>query len=396
MAALAGRCASLASACASGMNQTSRDQVRSEASSRQAAIGCLRLLFALAVIYSHAYFLGGFGSEPIKAAWFNQAEFLGGLAVKGFFVLSGFLIVRSEVRLNDTRLFLWHRFLRIMPALWVCLALTAFVLAPITAGGYSGTWTWPAGSGYLWHNLLRPRQQIDINSLPLGVYWNSDWNGSLWTLEYELACYAIVAFVGWLGLLRLRPRFACLAGAAVLTVFLWDHLVPHRQLFFKIVNRDMVAFFAAGGIAGLVPAGWWRTRRAKYLAAAAAGALITSCWVGGYGLLGPLLLCLVVLGVAMNWRAPDIERRLGGDYSYGLYIFAYPLQQTLAYFHLQRWGVGVFLGLNVAATAGVAVLSWHLVEKHALAWKDRLPRRSSRPVLAPRAANLPAEIRSAT
>src|SRR5271165_7335160 len=90
------------------------------------SIGFLRFLFAGAVIWSHSFGLGGFGIDPVQR-YSGGTETAGTLAVAGFFFLSGFLITRSYGTSGSIVAFMWHRFLRIFPGFWVCLAICAFV-----------------------------------------------------------------------------------------------------------------------------------------------------------------------------------------------------------------------------------------------------------------------------
>tara|TARA_R110002094_G_scaffold219678_1_gene191788 strand:+ start:407 stop:1000 length:594 start_codon:yes stop_codon:yes gene_type:complete len=168
---------------------------------RQNAFGFLRLLFATMVVYSHAWFLAGPEKEPYASWLFNGAEFPGGLGVKCFFVISGFLVMRSERRSQTTRAFLWKRGLRIYPGLWGCLLVTGLLFPLIT--GYVmkvGTPDMDSGYSYVWSNALQPRQQVGIEGMFPAIYYPGDLNGSLWTLQYELGCYALLG----LGLLDQR------------------------------------------------------------------------------------------------------------------------------------------------------------------------------------------------
>ena len=94
---------------------------------RRNALDVLRLLFATIVAVTHGIAIHT-GSQP---AWGDTL--LGDLALDGFFVLSGFLVTRSFLRLDSPLRYLWHRFLRIMPAFWACLIVIAFVAAPVAA-----------------------------------------------------------------------------------------------------------------------------------------------------------------------------------------------------------------------------------------------------------------------
>lgn len=349
------------------------------ASTHKPAIGTLRFLFAVAVIYSHTFFLGGLGSEPLQQTLFAGREFFGGFAVKGFFILSGFLIVQSELRLNDTRRFLWHRCLRILPALWICLAVTAFVIAPLMDSA-SARWNLPDAWHYVVWNLGNPREQVNIGGLPAGVAWSGDLNGSLWTLQYELACYIAVALLGWVGVLRQASRITALLGSAIFLLFAWDHLGATHPLFFKIPERDVVAYFALGGVVAVLGFERFTHRMLNTVGIVALVCLAISYRIGATAWLTPIALTIVVLWCATQRLAPDMERRLGGDYSYGLYIYAYPIQQLLAVHHVQRWGATAFFGLSLLITLSAAAVSWHVIEKVALRGKDWRKKRRSAPI----------------
>src|ERR1017187_6833294 len=154
---------------------------------RHNSLNFLRLVLALTVVISHAVALGGFGVQNgINLTGFGQ------IAVYGFFGISGFLIAGSALRNNAGR-YLWQRFLRIFPAFWVCLIVTAFFfgvigwynMSPVLAHhcGISCYVKEPGGPlGYVFHNLwLQINQATIARTLPSG-YFRNVWNGSLWTL----------------------------------------------------------------------------------------------------------------------------------------------------------------------------------------------------------------------
>ena len=93
------------------------------------SLGIIRLVLASLVIVDHAFPLGGFGEDPFWR-YTNGQTSLGGIAVGGFFVISGYLIVKSGAS-SDLMQFLWRRVIRIFPAFWGVLLFTAFVVGPI-------------------------------------------------------------------------------------------------------------------------------------------------------------------------------------------------------------------------------------------------------------------------
>ena len=93
------------------------------------ALGVIRLALAALVIVDHAFPLGGFGPDPVWALTRRKTS-LGLLAVGGFFAISGYLIAKSGMS-GDIVQFIWRQFLRIFPAFWVVLLVTALIVAPI-------------------------------------------------------------------------------------------------------------------------------------------------------------------------------------------------------------------------------------------------------------------------
>jgi peptidoglycan/LPS O-acetylase OafA/YrhL len=79
-----------------------------------------------------------------------------------------------------------------------------------------------------------------------------------------------------------------------------------------------------------------------------------------------LLLPPVILAFALHLPIRQWESWVGGDYSYGLYLYGYPTAQLAAFLGLQQWGYPTFFAVNLAAAAACAVISWHGLEKPAL------------------------------
>lgn len=327
------------------------------------------------VIYTHAYYLGGFGEEPLFS---HHGRLLGTEAVHAFFVLSGLLITHSYISTQSPGRFLWHRFLRIAPALWGCLALTAFVLAPmmLEAVDRSGSvfTLEPSAIEYVWRNLLRPRTQIAIGDLPVGVPKGGDWNGSLWTLSYEIFCYGLVCGLGVIGLLtRWRRVGLAILLAAIAAYSLWKMLPPTIipaivARLYDTPGKQAAVFFYVGAALALLP-----QLRHRLTASAFVGPLALALYVAGVHLrmdwIAPWLLAAVVVWLAGLPVAHHFERKVGGDYSYGLYIYAYPVQQMLAFYEAPRLGLMTYALLGACITLLIAISSWHLIERPALSLK---------------------------
>lgn len=308
----------------------------------------IRILAALTVVIGHAWPLTGLSSPP-EVAGIQLFH----LAVYVFFAISGYLITTSWVRSPSMRRFLASRMLRIFPALIVLVLVTTFVIGPLvtTSDSYftSGQ-TW----GYLQNITLLAVYELPgvFTELPRPIV-----NGSLWSLGPEFVCYL---FVLALGLAAARyPR----ARAALLPLlFIAVYFIAPEPLHFI---AGSMAFFGVGGLlASLrIPLPLWPAVPAL------------AVWVVVGTLLPPLAVPLGWLVVpyaviALGTRSTPVLRRFGrfGDVSYGTYLWGFPVQQTVNVVCgiLPLW---LDLLVVVPLTLGIAWISWHVVEKRALALK---------------------------
>jgi len=349
--------------------------------SRTNAIGALRLFFAVFVIYSHSYFLGGFGPEPL---WIltDSRVFLGGLGVQGFFVLSGWLVTLSYQRSTSCGRFLWHRMLRLAPALWTCLAVTAFAFAPLAflKGGESPDSFFSLEPGpltYLVSNLLLPRSQISIGDLLASNPWPADWNGSLWTLFYEGSCYLMVACFGLCGLLQPRrvPGLLLLIGPILLYI-VWtaapSYLPKVVGRLFDTPGKVLCVYFLSGMVWALLPEKALARLSQTWVACAAAAYLVAGYAWQFHNVSTPIVLAPILFWFANHLPLMGVEERVGGDYSYGLYIYGYPVQQLLANLGIHKEGLLVYGTASLVLALLLAILSWRLIEKPALSLKNVL------------------------
>jgi peptidoglycan/LPS O-acetylase OafA/YrhL len=350
---------------------------------RHNAIGFLRLAFAALVVFSHAFTLGGFGDDPVSR-WSGEHEDLGNIAVAGFFVLSGFLITRSAERARTVPRFLWHRFLRIFPAFWVCLVVTALVLAPVVAlleGRSLAGYVAAAGDSpwrYLVVNADLTMRQYGVAGLLSQVPYPRAFDGSLWTLRFEFGCYLAVGVLAAVGLVRRRRSVV----AALTAVLYLAYAVPvaldgvvKLPFPFDVVVRgndrlvaELIVYFFAGATAYL-----YRDRIRLTRALGIAGLLISAVALHYpiYGLVLPIGFSAATLWLAAELPLRDVDRRF--DLSYGLYIYAFPLQQLAADAGLSRLGVAVSTAVPLAGALAMAAGSWMLVERPALALKEATP-----------------------
>ena len=326
-------------------------------------LNLIRMIAATAVLVSHAWPISsGIGTaEPLSAL---VGVKLGTLAVYVFFAISGFLIARSFERQPTVRRWLAARALRLFPGLAVVLFLTVLVLGPlVTALPTAEYFTRPETLSYVPRNLSLAFLQY---GLP-GVFGDQPYpeaiNGSLWTLVHEVVCYGGVLVLGLLGALR-RTGLALFgfAGFAAAYVLVMVVLGPDR-VHPKLAALCELALPFVMGTALYV----WRARVRLHpvlllgLVLAAALSRETPLWM-------PALVAALTYGVFLLGFAPGgpllLYNRLG-DYSYGVYIYAFPAQQLMMHL-FQPMGPLQNIAFALPVTLALAVLSWTWVEKPAL------------------------------
>lgn len=330
---------------------------------RHNALNAWRLVLATGVIFWHSFPLTGHhvDYEPV-------ARLLSEVFVDGFFTVSGFLITASWMRRPHLREFWTARILRIFPGLWICLLVTAFAFAPLAAAVQGRPLPFSSELYYVLNNAVMNPYFVGIDGTPLGVPWPGVWNGSLWTLLFELLCYIAVAVLGVVGLLKRRWTIPILFVLAVA----WSAWVSYPTLAAQTIPQ-MLARFAVVFLAGAVlhrfqdkvPARW-------SLVGLCVAIVLASGLMQNYRVVAalPLAYAIIVSGALIR------NVQLRNDISYGVYIYAFPIQQLMATFGLDTLNPVVFFALAAAITVPLAALSWFLIERHALSLKRRLEGKS--------------------
>ena len=321
---------------------------------------CIRVLAALAVLFSHHFALTA-QSEPS----FFGLHSIGGLAVAVFFAISGYLVTSSWYNDPHFLRFSLRRVLRIWPALAAVTVLTAYGL---------GTWVTELPKGdYLTHratfdylNILR----MQIHYVLPGVFEHNPYargvNGSLWTIPLEVRCYIVLAFFGLIGLLKNKKILLLI----ILGYFIWFTSQSSADITGKVHHgRELSAFFLAGAaLYGLKP--YWENSPRLWIGILTTLTALT-WWIDWK--YTALLIGLPFLIIYFGTRSTPIIRRFGrwGDPSYGIYLIAFPIQQTVILYTWPQFGFTGTLILSLLATTALAYASWHCIEKPALKFKPR-------------------------
>ncbi len=341
------------------------------ASSRDNNFTLIRFIAATAVLFSHSFALssGDKRTEPLSQ---SLGITFGAIAVDVFFLTSGFLITASLLARSDLRSFVIARVLRIYPALVVAVLLTVLVvgfgftsLAPVAFFGDAETWVYLARTSTLVTGVAHTLPGgFEHAPLPHAV------NASLWTLPYEIAMYAMLVMV-WLGVVATRvdlSRWLPRALVALASVAMVMHLADQSLLPKNAVR--LVAMFFTGAAFHV-----YRAKivlDARVFAAAFLAILLAGFSRPAFAIVYPLALPYVVFCAA--YLPGGVLRRFNrmGDYSYGIYVYAWPVQQVIASL-VPHISAGAMLVASFSVTGAMAAASWHLVEKSALQWKR--PRR---------------------
>lgn len=315
---------------------------------RDNALNAIRLILAALVLLAHSWSLSGAGSTQATRA-------IGEFAVDCFFVISGYLIAGSRLRLGMGD-FLWRRVLRIGPGYWVCLLVVAFAIVPVSTLLTSAHFDATDAAGWVWSNSALHLAQPHIgDTLTAAPDSSSGWNGQLWSIGYEFACYIVAGALLSLRWFRAKATAVLLAALTVMAAghFLFGAF-PWAGEWLRVGPC-----FAAGALLRLL--GWAITGRA---AAMAALLLVASLTIGYWLVLivQPIPLAVVVLWAGARWRA-----RLGAvnDVSYGVYIYGQPVQLLLALAGVGTLGVAGFFVASMLAVLPLAWASWVLVERPA-------------------------------
>jgi peptidoglycan/LPS O-acetylase OafA/YrhL len=278
----------------------------------------LRLVAALSVLFAHMGPLSG------RDEWLWEGHGAGSIGVLVFFSISGYLITASLKADPDLGRFLAKRYLRMFPGLAVALGVCYGIIHAF------GLWGFPA------------------NPHP------GHFNNSLWTIPYEVYCYLLLAAVGTCK----RPGAVFAAGMLLAYV-----LLPIYWLIY------FGAFFGCGALLCEFPN--FRAWQPTLLFVLGGMGLY---WLSGNDYLA-LVLAVPSLTIWIGTKSWPVFRNAGrfGDLSYGVYIYAFPMQQLVVALMPKGSSYLALAAVSVAVVLPLAWLSWRFVEAPALARKPKSP-----------------------
>ncbi len=318
----------------------------------------IRFFLAYSVMFNHFSTLTE--TDPF---WFVS----GGFRVKGFFIISGFLVMFSFLRSPDTRVFFQKRVRRIMPAYSLTILLCALLGLFMTTLPYNEYLTSSRLYAYLAYNLLTlnflcPDLPGVFESNPINAV-----NGSLWTIKVELMLYLCVPLI--YRLLKKYNKLACLVliyllSFTYMTVF--DYLDDTRSNaiydFLKRQFPGQMVYFCSG----IIILAYFPTFR-KYMRYIFPVSILLFFFrdVWFLRIFEPLALASIIITVAYGFKWLHVFNRMG-NFSYGIFLLHFPIIQTFIYLGLAQYSLVLTLLLTTVICTYLGTLSWKYIERPCL------------------------------
>lgn len=331
-------------------------------SKRNNNFNLIRMLAASAVLISHSYPLA-LGDTAVEPLFDFLGITLGELAVITFFCVSGFFISMSRERAPSNLDFISARFLRIYPGLTLVVLLAVFLIGTAFTTLHLVEYL---GKGqvysYITNNLLMFSMKFQLP----GLFEDNPYpgiNGSLWTLFYEVALYAVVSILGALSFFSEGRRFFWFLTVYIAAYLAFKLLGMHTSL---VTELHRTQFFFTRSFPFVFGMALYRYRRSIELRLIWLLPLLT---LAGWtfhktGFYECFVLAWSYLIFYMGFSTHSLINRYNelGDYSYGIYIYAFPVQEIVA--HLFK-GIEplAMIALSFPVVLIIAVLSWHFIEK---------------------------------
>lgn len=342
----------------------------------------LRLLLALLVIFSHSYVIFYGTNKDIEPymRFTNNTSDLGSAAVNWFFIISGFLITSSFKNSSSVKEYLLKRIFRIVPGFVVAFLLSIFLFGALGS----------IKNGDVLHNLKHYYSTVGLkkNVIPLitlqapnggagypDVPLPKLLNSPLWTIQFEFICYLFVPLAfnkffktRWITLLLFATAYTLLLFQK------FGSFLPENPNYKAVFLEDpyylprFFTYFLAGAcfytFKDKIPR--------KFILMVLA--LILACFASSQGkmihvimpIAGPYLLFYLAFHPVFNYS----KFASRGDFSYGTYLYAWPVQQLIMYYfsdNIQPITLFIFASI---ITVALAFLSWHLIEKRFLQLKN--------------------------
>lgn len=326
----------------------------------------LRIALSLLVMLTHSVPLStGIASFDIRENWLRYGIFA---ILPMFFGLSGFLVTGSAIRVKSGFKFFLQRAFRLIPALTVEVFLSAIILGGLLT-------TLPAQEYFTNHQFWAYFGNIigDVHFELPGVFKDNPFpgsvNGNMWTLRPEYYCYAILLGSMFVGFFKSERLYISSITVIILYYIFIDITKNAGKPEYSYSSDGLVFCFLVGSL-------YFRISKilpySKILFAISIAGWILLLNIDGGSYLA--LLCIVYATIFIGCTKITLPRIFRtGDYSYGVYLYGFPIQQTLVYAFTFTHKWYILFATSAPLTLIVAMISWHAIEKPALKIRSKLP-----------------------
>ncbi len=346
----------------------------------QNAFHVIRLLLATMVIYSHVYpLLLGHQSPGDKLAQITSSQIDSSvIAVYGFFIISGFLTTQSILR-SSYKKYILNRLFRIIPAFAIALLFCAFIVGPLVTSLPLANYFNPSSPNnpyqFFYNNIF-----FNVFGYAWGirdVFENNPYvsglNGSMWTLKHEIACYLTLIIYSFFHLLKYRLLYlvaTILIGmTAILSLVANKPLLQLPELHLWVLSEyEFISFskflflYMMGSLFYIFKDKIIINSRLYLLSIFI---LIISSQLNLINIALLILLPYIILSTCFLLKKLSFFSKFG-DYSYGLYIFSFPIQQLLVFYFKDYLNIKSFFIVSVILTFAISILSWRYIESPSL------------------------------
>ncbi len=342
--------------------------------SRDNNFNLIRFILASSVIISHGYDLTT-GSVRRDYCFNLTGHSFAWYAVNGFFTVSGFLVSVSLFRRNNVIDFVRARVLRIYPGLLLMVFSVTLIM-----GLFFSTLTFMQ---FIMHHqtlrfVLGNSSLLNVQFPLPGVFLHNaspnSVNGSLWTLPYEAMMYVLLAGLAMIGGIkskRVLTGSLIMAGCVYIMIFILPEHIRHLSYFVRVANFQRLGFCFLLGVIYMLIRNKLPHTVIIVITLVTLSALCLRYFPKGYETVAS-----IALAYSLFWFAYVQSNTLKlfntiPDFSYGIYIYAYPVQQSLIYWKpsLSPWQ---HIPLAWAVTLCFAIISWYSIEARSIALNKRL------------------------
>lgn len=321
----------------------------------------IRLIAALMVIYGHSFILFDPKGYPEPIGELLKDEYSGSLAVALFFFFGGLFVTQSYEHSKPKSSYLLKRIFRIWPALIVCTLLTIFIVGPLLTElpvyeYFTSRETWK----YLFLNTtIAYRAAYDLPGVFINNHYPNNVNGSFWTLPAEVRYYFLVFFLGFFNILKKPLLLVTFIIGIVVCLFNTDGLTANGIVVSSITLKLLIIF-----LAGSLSYIYRRLIIIDYRIALLLVLITLVCYFTYFHI---IILYVTMIYGALTLGISKIFKKLNlpGDYSYGIYIYGFLVQQIVAN---KIPGLSSYQSMLITIPLSfiLAILSWNIIEKPAI------------------------------